>query len=156
MALYQLIYFMECKLVKSSDPSISTSFWVAAASEFMEHPCKVWFGNPVEVWCMAPNSIDIKFIPVSFIKKQVVYTKTKFSFGQIIGEDHVFQLNIISRYIFFIKSYQCLAFFKKQFKFLWCFFWTWSISRKSRTALLRNSPKFRKAKEVIISSYNLL
>lgn len=90
IALYQILSFAECKLIKSSDPGVLVSFWVASASRFMEHPCKQWFGNPVEVWCTTPNSIDHEFIPVSNIKTPVVYTKTKFNFGHTIGEDFVY------------------------------------------------------------------
>ncbi len=87
---HQILSFAECKLIRSSDPGVWVSFWVATASRFMEHPCKQWFGKPVEVWCTTPNSIDHEFIPVSNIKTQVVYTKTKFTFGHTIGEDFVY------------------------------------------------------------------
>ena len=84
------VSFAECRLIKSSDSGVLVSFWVACASRFMEHPYKEWFGNPVEVWCTTPNSIDLEFIPVSNIKTQVVYTKTKFNFEDAIGEDFVY------------------------------------------------------------------
>ncbi len=78
-------YFAECKIVNSQE-----IFWVAAISEFMEHQCKVWFGKPVQVWCTAPKSPGVAFIPISFIKSRVVFIKTKFNFGQYIGEDSVY------------------------------------------------------------------
>ena len=90
LKLYQILFFMECKLIKSSDPEGVASFWVAAASKFMEHEYKGWFGCPIEVWCAAPNSIDIDFIPISSIKTLVAYTKTQFNFQNNIGEDLVY------------------------------------------------------------------
>ena len=80
-------YFVECKLTNSNSQG---SLRVAAISEFMEHQCKVWFGDPVQVWCTAPKSTSVEFIPISFIKSRVVITKTKFNFGQFIGEDSVY------------------------------------------------------------------
>lgn len=80
-------YFAECKLVNSRSQK---SFWIAAISEFMEHQCKVWFGKPTQVWCTAPKSTGVEYIPISFIRSRVVFTKTKFNFGQHIGEDSVY------------------------------------------------------------------
>ena len=64
--------------------------WFAAIRTLMEHPCKVWYGNPVEVWSCVPSNPYISFVPIPSILSRVVYTKTKVDFGRVFCEDNVF------------------------------------------------------------------
>lgn len=66
------------------------NLWVAAVKVFMDHQCKVWYGNPVQVWCTVPTTPGLRYIPVSAIISRVVYIKAKVDFGSIIGEDTVY------------------------------------------------------------------
>lgn len=87
-SLCEIQYFAECRLTQPSGES--QSFWVAAIQIFMAHPCKMWYGDPVQVWSTVPNSIDIQYVPVSSIASRVVFSKTKVDFGRNIGEDNVY------------------------------------------------------------------
>ena len=89
--LCEVQYFMKCKLAKSFDEGAPhIIMWFAAVQLMMEHQCKVWFGFPVEVCSTAPAAFDFTFIPVSSIQSRVVYIKTTFNFGRIIGDDSVY------------------------------------------------------------------
>ena len=92
--LCEVQYFMKCKLVKISKeedrPHDHTVLWFAAVQLLTEHPCKVWFGHPVEVWSTAPTTFDFTFIPLSSIQSRVVYVKTTFNLGRVIGPDSVY------------------------------------------------------------------
>lgn len=71
--LAEIFFFLECVAISNSDNQ-PTRQWVAAFLWFMEHPCRVWYGNPVQVWCTASYP-GISFIPVTNIVSRVVYTK---------------------------------------------------------------------------------
>ena len=89
--LCEVQYFMKCKLAKISDKGAPcTIMWFAAVQFMMEHQCKVWFGHPTEVWSTAPATFDFTFIPLSSIQSRVVYVKTTFNFGRVIGDDSVY------------------------------------------------------------------
>ena len=84
-------YFLKCQVVKHTNTGPSTKIiWFAAIQLLMEHPCKVWFGSPVQVWGTTPQTFDITFIPITSIEHRVVYAKTKFNFGRLVGDDSVY------------------------------------------------------------------
>lgn len=87
VGLAQIEYFAECVAISNSSNQ-PTRYWVAAVLWFMEHPCRVWFGSPVEVWCTASYP-GTSFIPITNILSRVVYTKCTYSFGRLIGNDSV-------------------------------------------------------------------
>ena len=43
--------------------SESNAIWLAAVSYYHPHPCRIWFGHPVQVWS-ATTEIDIHFVPI--------------------------------------------------------------------------------------------
>ncbi len=79
--LSQIQYFAEYKATNFSTQ------WIVAVNTFVQHSCKVWFGNPAEVWTITPNSMT--FIPINAIRSRVVYSKSKVDFGSRIGEEMV-------------------------------------------------------------------
>lgn len=84
--LTEIHYFAETKTKKESK-----TVWIAAVQTYMEHPRKSWFGNPVQVWTITPNTpTSISFIPISAIKSRIAYSKSKVDFGGIIGEEVVY------------------------------------------------------------------
>lgn len=50
VALAEIQYFMECIAIPDNDHIQGVSLWIACVNWFLEHPCKVWYGNPVQVW----------------------------------------------------------------------------------------------------------
>lgn len=74
--------------VNSSNGTETRSFWFAAVSLFLEHPCRVWFGSPTEVWSRV-TSRDILLLPLSHILCRTAYVSTSVNFGRVIGEDTV-------------------------------------------------------------------
>lgn len=87
--LAEIQYFSEC-VVKLGDHSQAKSFWVACVNYwYLEHPCKVWYGNPVEVWSTVPSPV-ISFIPVKNILSRLVYAKCTRDFGRMLVNDTVF------------------------------------------------------------------
>ena len=55
------------------------NLWVAAVKVFMDHQCKVWYGNPVQVWCTVPTTPGLRYIPVSAIISRVVFKKRRWT-----------------------------------------------------------------------------
>ena len=84
------LFVVECVAISAVDGHY-TKLWVAAVSRFMDHPCRVWYGNPVQVWSAA-SFPGFTFIPVTNIVSRVVYTKTVRNFGQLISRDSVVPL----------------------------------------------------------------
>ena len=78
--LAQIQYFMEINYFVVGQQSCS-KLCVAAVEYFVEHPCKVWFGYPMEVWCRGTHC-GIIFIPVKMIKSRVVYMVSAVNFGR--------------------------------------------------------------------------
>ena len=73
----------------TTDSCVSTkTFWFAAVSLFERHNCKVWFGQPTQVWSQV-TSPDTIFIPVSHIKCHTAHVTTTVHFGAVIGDDCV-------------------------------------------------------------------
>ena len=92
--LCEVQYFMKCKLAKTFEDTSHTVLWFPAVQLLMEHPCKVWFGHPVEVWSTAPATFDFTFILVSSIQSCVVYVKTTFNFGRVIRPDSIYNYTL--------------------------------------------------------------
>lgn len=95
--LCEIQYFAKCKLVPVAPTQCGNhvtlkpqTLWVAAVKVFLDHQCKVWYGNPVQVWCTVPTTPGLKYVPVSAITSRVVFTKATVNFGTIIGEDTVY------------------------------------------------------------------
>lgn len=88
VGLAQILFFAQCVAITKSDGH-QTIIWVAAVSWFMDHPCRVWYGNPVQVWSAA-SFPGFSFIPVTNIISRVVYTKSICNFGRLISRDNVY------------------------------------------------------------------
>lgn len=54
----------------------------------MAHPCRVWFGGPVEVWSDMQHSQRV-YIHLYNIYSTAVYTHTEVDFGRRIGTQKV-------------------------------------------------------------------
>ena len=87
VSLARIEFFAECSVMLKESNATHTS-WLAAVSRFMEHPCRVWYGFPTQVWCTTACSLE--FIPIDFIKSRVVYVNASLHFGRVIGTDTVF------------------------------------------------------------------
>lgn len=88
--LAELIYFVECVAVSKSNPETSpVRLWIAAVNWLMEHPCKLWYGHPLQVWT-ATKSPGISLIPVIHILCRVVYVKCTRDFGRMLINDTVY------------------------------------------------------------------
>ena len=85
VVLAEVQYFLEVT-VKDNDHQ---NLWVACVNTFMEHPCRVWFGNPVQVWTSTISS-SFHLIPVNRIRSRVAYVKCKHDFGRVLVNDNVF------------------------------------------------------------------
>ena len=87
--LAEIQFFARCAAtVRSQDSSKTATLWVACVKIFLEHPCKVWFGHPVQVWT-AVASPETYLIPVTNITFRLVYTKCRRDFG-ITKDDLVY------------------------------------------------------------------
>ena len=79
--LVDVLYFIECVVSQRDGVSAKhTKIWCACVNRYFEHPCKLWYGSPVQVWTTltAPNCF---VIPVSSIKSRLVYVKCNRDFG---------------------------------------------------------------------------
>ena len=47
--LAQIIYFVECVVPKTGTSNQHFTHWVAAVHWFMDHPYKIWYGDPTHV-----------------------------------------------------------------------------------------------------------
>ncbi len=54
---------------------------------FVQHPAKVWFGSPTQVWAVVTTS-ETHFLPVSCIRSRVAYSMRRYDFGRLIGESY--------------------------------------------------------------------
>lgn len=79
--------YLQCNFCTEVDSKLH-SVWIAAVSYFYEHPCRSWFGFPVEVWS-TETTPDIDLIPISYIKSRVVYAESSFNFGSVHGTQKV-------------------------------------------------------------------
>ena len=85
-ALGEVVYYSEChfEFACNDSPSEKSSLWFIAVMWHMDHPCRVWYGYPTEVWsCTQCSQLD--FIPFENFRSRVVYTKTSIDFGRVFG-----------------------------------------------------------------------
>lgn len=85
--LARIHYYLHCSF-HGADKSDKHTVWVASISYFYEHPCRSWFGFPVQVWSRA-TAPDAFLVPISDIKSRVVYTESSFYFGSLHGTQNV-------------------------------------------------------------------
>jgi hypothetical protein len=90
VAIAEVQLFAECSVkLECQDSNSTQSTWLAAVFWYMEHPFRVWYGYPTQVWCTTLHD-RIEFIPIDNIKSRVVFTKASVHFGRIIGTDKSF------------------------------------------------------------------
>ena len=82
-----ILYFLDCVAITSDNRSVT--LWAACIKWFMEHPCKEWYGHPVQVWTTtsSPGSF---LIPVKSISSHVVHVKHTRNFGHSLSNDTVY------------------------------------------------------------------
>ena len=49
ICLAEIVFFLHCTTI-SNDTNGRTTKWIDAVKWFMDHPCRVWFGNPTQVY----------------------------------------------------------------------------------------------------------
>ena len=86
ICLTEVQFYAYISVLKQSSSSTET-IWLAFVPWYETHPCRVWFGSPVEVW--STSSIQTQFIPISNIKCCSVYVKASVKFGRIISTQTV-------------------------------------------------------------------
>ena len=79
-------FFVRCAVSNGDKHSY---IWVAALSWFMSHQCKVWFGNPCQVWASVTYP-GYSFVAIEDIVSRVVYSKPAVNFGGLISTETVF------------------------------------------------------------------
>ena len=86
--LAEILYFLECVAI-TPDTNRSITLWTACVKWYMEHPCKDWYGHPVQVWTTtsSPGSF---LIPVKSINSRVVHVKHTRNFGSSLSNDTVY------------------------------------------------------------------
>ena len=83
--------------IKDNSKNLTISVWTACARFYAEHPCKLWFGGPTQVWTKT-SSFDAYYIPLHFIKTRVAYSETVVDFGRIIGKESVYVVSLLSNF----------------------------------------------------------
>ncbi len=78
--LTQINYFLKCNAKLQTSGCFST--WFACITTYLEHPCRVWFGHPLQVWTAVPSP-QVRLIPICKITSRLVYTKCRRDFGSI-------------------------------------------------------------------------
>lgn len=91
LELAEIQYFSECAVVLN-DQGRTISLWVACVNWYLEHPCKLWYGNPVEVWTTVHSPVT-SLIPVKHIKSRLVYAKCRRDFGRRLLNDSVYVIS---------------------------------------------------------------
>lgn len=86
--LAEIEYFFQYNVLQSNHSQAQT-FWVAVVNWYLEHPCRVWYGNPVQVWTTV-NSPVTSYISVKSIKSRLIYTKCTRDFGTMLVNDTVY------------------------------------------------------------------
>ena len=89
--LCEIQYYMKCKPAKTFEEDTShTVLWFAAVQLLMGTSMQgmVWSSSWSMEYCTC--YIWFTFIPVSLIQSLVVYVKTTFNFGRVIGPDSVY------------------------------------------------------------------
>lgn len=86
VTLVEVHYYSECLFRLNATPESETqnhSLWVMAAERFMQHPCRVWFGSPSQVWSFDKHSLH--FFAISSFVSRVVHIKATVDFGRVHG-----------------------------------------------------------------------
>lgn len=73
-------------MINESESVQTLTVWLAFVSMFEEHPCRVWYGTPTQVWCTTCSFSQ--FIPITNITCCSVSLKTSVHFGS--GTDSVY------------------------------------------------------------------
>ena len=99
ITMAKITFFIQCTVEYglTSEPS---KIWMTALEWYMDHPCKVWFGNPTRVWSTA-TYLGYSFVLVSGIVSHIVYTKVTLSFGRVIGQDSVYVIFPLTSNLYF-------------------------------------------------------
>ena len=87
ITLAEVLYHLECTATCSSREC--AQMWFAYVSTFLEHPCKLWYGHPVQVLTTV-KCPQMLLIPVYKVKSHVVYVKCKGDFGRGLSSDIVY------------------------------------------------------------------
>lgn len=69
--LVEIDLFMKC-FANVEDSSKPMTLWVACVTTYLEHPCKIWFEHPVQVWTTVASP-ETSLIPVTNIKSRIIY-----------------------------------------------------------------------------------
>ena len=85
--LAEIQYFFWCD-VSSSSHDVAKPYCFVAVNYYMQHPARVWFGSPTQVWSAVVHT-ETKFLPITCIKSRVSYSVQRYDFGQLIGVDKV-------------------------------------------------------------------
>ena len=88
LELAEIQYFARGVAILDQNPTTSVEVWFAFVHWFEEHPCKVWYGHPVQVWTTV--TCTNSFIPVSSIQSRVVFVKCTRDFGSALCNDTVY------------------------------------------------------------------
>ncbi len=88
VCLAQVNYFGSFTIVNTESQAEKSIQWLANVSWFEQHPCRLWYGTPTQVWSTTLSGSE--FIPVDYIKDLSVYVKASVNFGQYIGTDSVY------------------------------------------------------------------
>ena len=91
LELAEIQYFSECVVLLNGCPG-SNLIWVACVNWYLEHPCKLWYGNPIQVWSTVLSPVT-SLIPISNIKSRVVYSKISRDFGRRLVNDTVYVIS---------------------------------------------------------------
>lgn len=83
--------------IKDCKSDTKSSVWVACVSFYYEHDCKVWFGDPTQVWARS-TSPDCYYVRLPSIKSRVAYCETVVDFGRYIGKQTVFVVSPLSNF----------------------------------------------------------
>ena len=91
--LVEINFFVQC-IVFVTDPVSNEctrhTHWLVNCTAYLEHTCKLWYGNPTQVWSTSLSSSNANnFHLINNITSRVVFVKTKVNFGRYIGEDSV-------------------------------------------------------------------
>ena len=81
--------------IKDNRNTSTISVWTACVRFYEEHPCKLWYGGPTQIWTRT-TSLDVFYIPLHFIKNRVAYSETSVNFGRIIGTETVYIVSLLS------------------------------------------------------------
>ena len=84
--LAEILCFLECIAITSDNTTVKLC--TPCIKWYMTHPCKVWYGHPVEVWTTSsPGSF---LVPVRNISSRVVHVKCTRDFGHSFTNDTVY------------------------------------------------------------------